>query len=88
MSLVSLTIAKAGGATGTLLRDNVRKISQGGGEKVHAAVDGLKLLAAGKEIDYQGVSGDCDFTDIGDVQDCKFRFNRVKDSKFGLVTVF
>ena len=35
ISLVILTIAKAKEATGTALRDNVRKISQGSGQKVY-----------------------------------------------------
>ncbi|HEX3952075.1 MAG TPA: ABC transporter substrate-binding protein [Stellaceae bacterium] len=87
MSLVALTIAKAKAATGTGLRDNVRKISQGSGTKVYSAVDGLKALAGGGEINYEGASGPCDFTDIGDVTDCKFRFQVVEKGKFKLVKV-
>jgi ABC-type branched-subunit amino acid transport system substrate-binding protein len=81
ISLVCLTIAKAKEASGTGLRDNVRKISQGPGTKVYSAVDGLKALAAGKEINYEGASGPCDFTDIGDVIDCKFRYQQVAGGK-------
>jgi branched-chain amino acid transport system substrate-binding protein len=80
-SLVSLGIAKAKEATGTGLRDNVRKISQGAGIKTYSAVDGLKLLAEGKEINYEGASGPCDFTDIGDIIDCKFRYNKIVAGK-------
>ncbi len=80
-SLVSLGIAKAKEATGTGLRDNVRKISQGSGTKVYSAVEGLKLLAEGKEINYEGASGPCDFTDIGDIIDCKFRYNKIENGK-------
>jgi ABC-type branched-subunit amino acid transport system substrate-binding protein len=87
ISLVALTIAKAREATGTALRDNVRKISQGGGTKVYSAVEGMKLLADGKEINYEGASGPCDFTDIGDIKDCKFRFQVVESGKFKLVSV-
>ena len=54
ISLVILTIAKAKEATGTALRNNVRKISQGGGDKVYTAADGLKALAAGLRIDDKG----------------------------------
>ena len=86
-SLVSLAIAKANAATGTAIRDNVRKISQGGGAKVYSAVEGLKLLAQGKEINYEGASGSCDFTDIGDIIDCKFRYNKVTGGKFVLLKV-
>jgi len=87
ISLVCLTIAKARQATGTALRDNVRKISQGSGVKVYTAVEGLKALAEGKEINYEGASGPCDFTDIGDIQDCKFRYQQVAGGKFKFLKV-
>ena len=86
-SLVLLAIAKAKEATGTGIRDNVRKISQGNGTKVYSAVEGLKLLAQSKEINYEGASGPCDFTDIGDIIDCKFRYNKIKDGKPTLLKV-
>jgi ABC-type branched-subunit amino acid transport system substrate-binding protein len=81
ISLVCLTIAKAGEASGTALRDSVRKISQGPGTKVYSAIEGLKALAAGREINYEGASGPCDFTDIGDIIDCKFRYQQVVAGK-------
>jgi ABC-type branched-subunit amino acid transport system substrate-binding protein len=87
ISLVALAIAKGGTATGTVVRDNVRRISQGDGTKVYSAVEGLKLLAQGQEINYEGASGPCDFTAIGDIQDCKFRFQIVSGGKFKLVSV-
>lgn len=80
-SLVALSIAKARQATGTGIRDNVRKISQGSGIKVYSAVEGLRLLAQGKDINYEGASGPCDFTDIGDILDCKFRYNKISAGK-------
>lgn len=86
-SLVALSIAKAKSATGNGIRDNVRKISQGSGTKVYSAVEGLKLLSQGKEINYEGASGPCDFTDIGDIVDCKFRYNQVNGGKFVLLKV-
>jgi branched-chain amino acid transport system substrate-binding protein len=55
--------------------------------KVYTAVDGLKTLAQGKEINYEGASGPCDFTDIGDIQDCKFRYQRVAGGKFKFLKV-
>jgi branched-chain amino acid transport system substrate-binding protein len=82
-SLVILAIAKAKGeATGTAIKDNVRKISQGGGAKVDNAVEGLKLLAQGKEINYEGASGPCDFTETGDIIDCKIRFDVAEKGAF------
>ena len=87
ISLVCLTIAKTKEANGTALRDNVRKISQGSGTKVYTAVDGLKALAEGKEINYEGASGPCDFTDIGDIIDCKFRYQQVAGAKFKFLKI-
>jgi ABC-type branched-subunit amino acid transport system substrate-binding protein len=86
-SLVILTVAKAQAATGVALKENVRKISQGAGEKVYSAVEGLKLLAAGKDINYEGASGPCDFTDIGDIEGCRFRYMEVVDGKLKLLKV-
>ena len=87
ISLVALAIAKAKQADGTALKDTVRKISQGSGEKVYSAVDGLKAIAAGKEINYEGSSGPCDFNEIGDIIDCKFRFQIVEKGQFKFIKV-
>jgi ABC-type branched-subunit amino acid transport system substrate-binding protein len=87
ISLVALAIARAKSASGTAVRDTMRRISQGDGAKVYSAVDGLKLLAAGREINYEGASGPCDFTDIGDIRACTFRFQIVAGGKFKLVTI-
>ena len=81
-ALVILSIAKAGDASGTAIRDAVRKISQGDGVEVDNVLDGLKQLAAGKEINYTGASGPCDFTDIGDISDTQFRYEIVDGGKF------
>jgi ABC-type branched-subunit amino acid transport system substrate-binding protein len=78
ISIVALTIAKAGEANGTALRDTVRKVTNSDGERVYTAVDGLAALKQGKEIKYSGASGPCTFTDIGDISDCKFRYNHVE----------
>ncbi len=85
ISLIVLAAARAKAATGTAMRDTVRRISQGDGEKVYTAIDGLKLLTAGHEINYEGASGPCDFDPIGDILACKFRFQKVE--KAALVTV-
>ena len=87
-SLVILAIAKAKGeATGTAIKDSVRKISQGSGVKVDNAVEGLKLLAQGKEINYEGASGPCDFTETGDIIDCKIRYDVAEKGAFKLVKI-
>ena len=87
-SLVVLALAQAKGeATGTAIRDNVRKIAQGSGVKVESAVEGLKLLAQGKAINFEGASGPCDFTEIGDILDCKFRYEQAEKGKFKLLKI-
>jgi ABC-type branched-subunit amino acid transport system substrate-binding protein len=87
ISIVALTIAKAGEANGTAIRDSVRKITNGDGAKVYTAVDGLAALKQGKEIKYSGASGPCTFTDIGDISDCKFRYNHVENGAFRFLEV-
>jgi branched-chain amino acid transport system substrate-binding protein len=86
ISLVLLAIAHAKGeATGTAIKDHVRSISQGNGVKVDSAVEGLKLLGQGKAINYEGASGPCDFTESGDILDCKIRFDQAQGGKFTFV---
>ena len=86
ISLVLLAVAHAKGeASGTTVRDHVRKISQGNGVKVDNAVEGLKLLAQGKDVNYEGASGPCDFTEFGDILDCKIRFDQAQGGKFKFV---
>lgn len=87
ISIAVLTIAQCGQATGTAIRDNVRKVTNSDGEKVYTAIDGLVALKAGKPIKYSGASGPCTFTDIGDITDCKFRFNVVRNGAFTLLEV-
>lgn len=86
-SLVCLSIAKAGAASGTAIKDSIRKISQGSGEKVDDVVDGLKLLAAGKDINFEGASGACDFDDIGDILTTNFRYEQVQKGAFKLLKI-
>jgi len=88
VSLIILAIAHAKGeATGTAIRDHARKIAQGSGVKIESAVEGLKLLAQGKAINYEGASGPCDFTEIGDIMDTKFRYEQAEKGKFKLLKI-
>jgi branched-chain amino acid transport system substrate-binding protein len=87
ISIVALTIARAGEANGTALRDTVRQITNSNGEKVFTAVEGLAALKQGKEIKYEGASGPCVFTDIGDITDCRFRFNQADNGALKLLEV-
>lgn len=81
ITLAALAMARGKAATAQAIHDNVRAIGNPAGVKVTSAVEGLKLLAAGKEINYEGASGPCKFTDIGDILGCKFRFDMVEKGK-------
>lgn len=86
-NLAILAMAKAKEASGTAIRDTIRKISDGPGVKVDNAIDGLKAIAEGKEINYEGASGPCKFADNGNVVDVTFRFNQIKDGEIGEVKI-
>jgi branched-chain amino acid transport system substrate-binding protein len=87
VSLVALSIGKAGAATGPAIHDAVRAVGYPAGVKVSSAIEGLKLLVAGKEVNYEGASGPCKFTDIGNIQGCKFRFEVIEKGQPRLLTV-
>ena len=75
-------MAKGKDASGTGIRDNIRKIANNdAGVKVDNALDGLKLIAEGKEIKYAGASGPCKFADNGNIIEVAFRTAQVKDGK-------
>jgi ABC-type branched-subunit amino acid transport system substrate-binding protein len=86
-SLTALTIGKSKDPSGVAMKENIRKISQGDGQKVYSAVEGLKLLAEGKEINYEGASGPCDFNEIGDITRCRFRYTQVKKGKLEFLKI-
>jgi hypothetical protein len=50
-------------------------------------VDGLAALKSGKTIKYEGASGPCVFTEIGDIIDCKFRYNQAANGAFKFLEV-
>ncbi|HWT09689.1 MAG TPA: ABC transporter substrate-binding protein, partial [Roseomonas sp.] len=76
-----------GDGTGQVIHDNIRRVSQGGGDRVDNALDGLRAIAAGKKVDYDGASGPCDFTDAGDISDCKFRYEQVRAGRQTLIRI-
>lgn len=87
ISLIALSIAKAGAASGAAIHDAVRSVGDAGGAKVGSAVEGLKLLADGKAVNYEGASGPCKFTALGDIEDCKFRFEIAEKGKYRLLSI-
>jgi branched-chain amino acid transport system substrate-binding protein len=84
-SLAILAAAAAGEATGIAIRDNVRRIASGDGEKVDNVTDGLRLLATGRPINYEGASGPVDFDERGDIRGTKFRYERATNGRFELM---
>jgi branched-chain amino acid transport system substrate-binding protein len=87
-NLAILAMAKGKDATGTGIKDNIRKIANNtAGTVVDNALDGLKLIAEGKEIKYSGASGPCRFADNGNIIEVAFRTAQVKDGKIVQVKV-
>ncbi|MDD5772868.1 MAG: ABC transporter substrate-binding protein [bacterium] len=67
--LTALAIAKGGNTDGTTIRDNLRFVANPPGEKVDFLdlKKALKLIAEGKDINYEGVSGSVNFDKNGDI---------------------
>jgi branched-chain amino acid transport system substrate-binding protein len=89
VNLIVMALARAGQASGTALRDTIRQVSQAasGARVVDNALDGLKAIAAGQAINYDGASGPCQFTDKGDITDSRFRYEQVKGGKIALLKI-
>jgi len=66
---VALAIEYAGEATGEAIRNNLRAVANPSGEKVYYGewAKAISLLQAGREINYEGVSGGVDFNATGGV---------------------
>ena len=88
VSLALLSIAKSGIATGAGIHDDVRAVGNPAGVVVNSAVDGLKALGAGKEVNYEGASGPCKFTPIGNIESCKFRYEIAEQGHYRLLGVY
>jgi ABC-type branched-subunit amino acid transport system substrate-binding protein len=84
-TLAILAAAAAGDASGTAIRDHVRRIASGDGERVDNVADGLRALAAGRAINYEGASGPVDFDERGDIRGTRFRFERAAGGRFELM---
>ena len=82
VNLAILSMAKGKDATGTGIKDNIRKIANNDSAmKVDNVLDGLKAIAEGKEIKYAGASGPCKFADNGNIIEVAFRTSQIKDGK-------
>ena len=87
--VLGLAIEKAGSTDGMKIRDALRQVANAPGEKILPGewAKALKLLAAGKDIDYVGASGSLDFDKTGDVGG-SFGHWMIKDGEIVTVKVF
>ncbi len=65
--LLALAALQGGKVDGTTLKDNLQSVSEGG-TKCTTFTDCAKLIAAGKDINYDGLSGPITFDSHGDPQ--------------------
>ncbi len=79
VNLAALAMAAGGAASGTAIKDNIRRIGDPAGVKVDNGPDGLKALKEGKPINYLGASGVCKFAPNGDVASAQFKVNVVRN---------
>jgi branched-chain amino acid transport system substrate-binding protein len=88
MSLVALALVVGKGeASGTVIKDNLRTVSNPPGTVVYSFADGAKLIGEGKKINYEGASGSCDFDAIGDILSAPFSVQQVRKGKSEQVMV-
>ncbi|WP_435154450.1 ABC transporter substrate-binding protein [Haladaptatus sp. DFWS20] len=68
VAILILANAAAGANDGTKIRDQMRRVANGGGQKYGPEnfVKGVKAAARGEDINYQGASSVVDFNDKGD----------------------
>ena len=67
LAVVALAIEQAKSATGRAIADNIRSVANPPGIEVSDLKEALSLVRDGKDIDYQGTSGNITFDDYGDV---------------------
>jgi len=88
MTLVGLALAAGRGeASGTVVKDNLRAISNPPGTVVTSYEEGARLLREGKKINYEGASGSCDFDAQGDILSRPFGVYQVRKGKIEQVTI-
>jgi branched-chain amino acid transport system substrate-binding protein len=88
MTLVGLSlVAGKGEVSGTVIKDNLRLVSNPPGQVVYSFAEGAKVIQSGKKINYEGASGSCDFDQIGDILSAPFSVQQVRKGKSELVTI-
>ena len=87
--LLALAIEKAGSTDRTAVRDALREVSNAPGEVVVPGEwkKAVELIAAGKDINYEGVSGQHEFDKAGDVSGYIGKFI-VKGTSYEQIGIF
>ncbi|HPT18760.1 MAG TPA: ABC transporter substrate-binding protein [Methanothrix sp.] len=67
LAVVALAMEEAGEATGSAAAASIRKVANAPGVEVSDLGEALKLIREGKDINYQGASGEISFDENGDV---------------------
>jgi ABC-type branched-subunit amino acid transport system substrate-binding protein len=67
VAVVALAIEQSKNATGRAIADSIRSVANPPGVEVSDLGEALKLVREGKDINYQGASGEITFDDNGDV---------------------
>ncbi|MDP4803393.1 MAG: ABC transporter substrate-binding protein [Candidatus Nanopelagicales bacterium] len=73
--LLALAAAKAGCADGTSIAAELANVAGNGGEACTTYADCIALLAAGTDIDFNGVTGALDFNQYGDPATATIQIN-------------
>ncbi len=88
MAALALAAAPDAAPNGTTVRDNIRAVTQSAqGKLVDSPADGLKLLASGSPINYDGASGPLEFAENGDVKGVFFRYEQAQKGKLVVTKV-
>lgn len=66
-AILALSAQAAKSNSGEAMKDKLREVTNAPGEEVTDVCKGLELLKQGKDINYQGASGDVDIDAAGDV---------------------
>lgn len=71
-----LAHAAAGESDGEAVRDQIRPVTDPGGEEVtpETIVDGVEMAGAGDEIHYRGVSGEIEYDEVGDQKGVSYEY--------------
>jgi branched-chain amino acid transport system substrate-binding protein len=88
MTLVGLALAAGHGeVSGTVVKDDLRTVSNPPGVAVASYEEGARLLREGKKINYEGASGSCDFDAQGDILSRPFGVYQVRHGKIEQVAI-